>query len=99
MAKEIRRGVRQGCVLSRGLFNLNREIFLRDLMELEGQKFGGRNLNNVRCADDTVLFADFEVKLQRTFQALAQQSGGRGLKLNTSRTKVMARKTQGHTSM
>ena len=87
--QEIKRGVRQGCVLSPDLFNLYSEVIMRDLTELEGIKFGGRNLNNIRYADDTVLIADSEDKLQRLVQTLVQASGERGLKLKISKTKVM----------
>ena len=62
---------------------------MRDLMELDGIKFGGRNLNNIRYADDTVLIADTEEKLQALVQALVRASGERGLNLNVSKTKVM----------
>ena len=89
MRQEIKRGVRQGCVLSPDLFNLYSEVIMRELVELEGIKIGGRNLNNIRYADDTVLVADSEDKLQRLVQALVQASGERGLKMNTSKTKVM----------
>ena len=89
MRQDIKRGVRQGCVLSPDLFNLYSEVIMRDLMELDGIKFGGRNLNNIRYADDTVLIADSEDKLQRLVQELVQSSGEHGLKLNTSKTKVM----------
>ena len=58
-------------------------------MELDGIKFGGRNLNNIRYADDTVLIADTEEKLQALVQALVRASGERGLNLNGSKTKVM----------
>ena len=62
---------------------------MRELEDLDGIKFGGRNLNNIRYADDTVLIADSEEKLQCLVQALVTASGERGLKLNTSKTKVM----------
>ena len=59
---DIKRGVRQGCVLSPDLFSLYGEVILRDLVALPGFKIGGRNLNNIRYADDTVLIADSEQK-------------------------------------
>ena len=45
--QEIRRGVRQGCVLTTELFNLYSEIIVRDLIDLKEIKFGGRNINNI----------------------------------------------------
>ena len=87
--QEIRRDVRQGCVLSPDLFNLYSEIIKRDLMDLEGIKFGERNISNIRYADYTALVADSEEKLQALFQALVHANGERDLKLNVSKTKVM----------
>ena len=62
---------------------------MRDLMELECIKFGGKKLNNIRYKDDTLLFADSEAEMQRLVKALVQASRKRGLKQNTSRTKMM----------
>ena len=87
--QDIERGVRQGCVLSPDLFKLYSEVIMRDLTEMEGIKFGGRNINNIRYADETVLLADSEDKLQRLVQQLVQSSEERGLKMNLSKTKVM----------
>ena len=58
-------------------------------MELDGISVGGRNINNIRYADDTVLIADSAEKLQTLIRALVQSSEQRGLKLNISKTKVM----------
>ena len=60
----IQRGVRQGCVLSPDFFSLYGEIILRSILNEEGIQIGGRNINNIRYADDTVLIADSEEKLQ-----------------------------------
>src|SRR5215469_15075853 len=60
----IERGVRQGCVMSSDLFNLYSEMIMRKIKELEGIKLNGYNINNIRYADDTVLFADSEEKLR-----------------------------------
>ena len=63
---------------------------MNDHTELDGIKFGGRNINNIRYVIDTVLIADSEEKLISLIQTLVQSSGGRGLKLNIYKTKVMA---------
>ena len=54
-----RKGVHQGCILSRYLFNLYAEYIMRNagLEEAQaGVKIGGRNINNLRYADDTTLW-------------------------------------------
>ena len=89
MWQDIRRGVRQGCVLSPDLFNIYSEVIMRDLVELEGVRVGGGNINNIRYADDTVLLADSAEKLESLVGALVRASDRYGLKLNTSKTKVM----------
>ena len=49
---KIKRGVRQGCVLSPSLFNLYTEHIFRQIDELPGVKIGGRNINNLRYAEE-----------------------------------------------
>ena len=65
---QIGKGVRQGCILSRCLFNLYAEyIFMRNtgLEETQtGIKIAGRNINNLRYADDTTLMAESEEELK-----------------------------------
>ena len=61
---KIKRGVRQGCVMSPSLFNLCTELVFRDISDMEGISIGGVNFNNLRCADDTVLCAENETGLQ-----------------------------------
>ena len=85
----IERGVRQGCVLSPELFNIYSEIIMRDLLNLEGIKIGGKNINNIRYADDTVLIADTEAKLAILIENLVRSSEEKGLNLNISKTKLM----------
>ena len=64
---QIGKGVCQGCILSRCLFNLYSEYIMRNA-ELEearaGIKIAGRNINNLRYADDTTLMAQREEELK-----------------------------------
>ena len=58
---QIGKEVRQGCILSSCLFNLNAECIMRDARLDETQagiKIAGRNINNLRYADDTTLMAE-----------------------------------------
>lgn len=86
---EIRRGVRQGCVLSPDLFSLYGQKCMEELEDMDGIKIGGRNINNVRYADDTVLLAESEEKLQNLIDALTESCGRKGLKININKTEVM----------
>ena len=95
--QRIRRGVRQGCVMSPHLFNLYSEIILRSLQGREGISVGGVNINNVRYADDTVLVADSAEKLQDLLSVVVQASEGKGLAVNLEKTKVMVASKQAET--
>ena len=64
---QIGRGVRQGCILSPCLFNFYAEYVMRNagLEEVQaGIKIAGRNINNLRYADDTTLIAESEEELK-----------------------------------
>ena len=64
---QIRKGIRQGCILSPSLFNLYTEYIIRNarLKETEvGIKIAWRNINNLRYADDTTLMAESEEELK-----------------------------------
>ena len=63
---QIGEGVHQGCILSLCLFNLYAEYIMRNAGLDEAQagiKIAGRNINNLRCADDTTLMAENEEEL------------------------------------
>ena len=65
---QIGKGVCQGCILSPCLFNLYAQYIMRNagLEEVQaGIKIAGRNINNLRYADDTTLMAESEEELKR----------------------------------
>ena len=89
----IGKGVCQCCVLSPGLFNLYAEYIMRNtgLEEAEaGIKIAGRNINNLRYADDTTLMAESEEELKSILMKLKEESKKVDLKLNIQKTKIMA---------
>ena len=55
-----------------------------------GIKIAGRNINNLRYADDTTLMAESEEALKRLLMKVKEESGKVGLKLNIQKTKIMA---------
>ena len=61
---EIKKGVRQGRVLSPNLFNLYSERIFGELEAMPGLVVGGTNINNLRYVDDTVLIATSQEQLQ-----------------------------------
>ena len=85
--------VRQGCILSPCLFNLCAEYIMRNagLDEVQaGIKIAGRNISNLRYADDTTLTAESEEELKSLLMKGKQESEKDGLKLNIQKTKIMA---------
>ena len=90
---QIGKGVHQGCILSPCLFNLYAEDIMRNA-ELEeaqaGIKIAGRNINNLRYADDTTLMAEGEDELKSLLMKVKEESETVGLKLNIQKTKIMA---------
>ena len=88
---KIGKGVRQGC-MSPYLFNLYAEYILRNARldkALAGIKIAGRNINNLRYADNTTLMAESEEELKSLLMRV-KKSEKDGLKLNMQKTKIMA---------
>ena len=89
---QIGKGVRQGCILSPCLFNLYAEYIIRNagLEETQaGIKIAGRNINNLKYADDTILMAGSE-ELKSLLMKVKEESEKVGLMLNIQKTKIMA---------
>ena len=87
------KGVRQGNILSPCLFNLHAEYIMRNAGLDEAQagiKIAGRNINNLRYADDNTLMAESEEVLKSLLMKVKEESGKVGLKLNIKKTKIMA---------
>ena len=82
-----------GYILSPCLFNLYAEYLIRNA-GLDGAqagiKIGGRNINNLRYADDTTLMAESEEELKCLLMKMKEESENVGLKLNIQKTKIMA---------
>ena len=90
---QIGKGVHQGCILSPCLFNLYAGYIMRNsgLEEAQtGIKIAGRNINNLRYADDTTLMAESEEELNSLLMKVKEECEKVGLKLNIQKTKIMA---------
>ena len=90
---QIGKGVRQGYILSPCLFNLHAEYIMRNTGLEEAQagiKIAGRNINNLRYADDTTLMAESEEELKNLLMKVKEESQKVGLKLSIQKTKIMA---------
>ena len=90
---QIGKGVRQGYILSPWLFNLYAEYIMRNagLEETQaGIKIAGRNINNLRYADDTVLVAESKEELKSLLMKVKEESEKFGLKLSIQKTTIMA---------
>ena len=90
---QIGKGVCQGCILSPCLFNLYAEYIMRNAGLEEAQagiKIAGRNINNLRYADDTTLMAESEEELKSLLVKVKEESEKVGLKVNIQKTKIMS---------
>ena len=89
---QIGKGVRQGCILSPCLFSLYAEHIMQNARLDEAQagiKIAGRNINNLRYADDTTLMAESEEELKSFLMKVKEENEKVGLKLNIQKTKIM----------
>ena len=89
---QIGKGVCQGCILSPCLFNFYAEYIMRNAGLEEAQariKIAGRNIDNVRYADDTTLMAESEEELKSLLMKVKEESKKISLKLNIQKTKIM----------
>ena len=89
---QIGKGVRQGCIFSPCLFNFYAEYIMRNAGLEEAQAgiaIAGRNIHNLRYADDTTLMAEIEEELKSLLMKVKEESEKVGLKLNIQKT-IMA---------
>ena len=85
-------GVCQGCILSPCLFNFYAEYIMRNAGLEEAQagiKTPGRNINNLRYADDTTLMAESKEKLMSLLMKVKGEGEKVGSKLNIQKTTIM----------
>ena len=83
----------RGCILSPCLFNFYADYIMRNTGLEEEQaaiKIAGRNINNLRYADNTNLKAESEEELKSLLMKVKVESEKVGLKLNIQKTKIMA---------
>ena len=88
---QIGKGVRQGCILSLCLFNLNAEYIMQNARLDEAQtgvKLAGRNINNFRYADDNTFMAEGKEELKTLLMKVKEHSEKAGLKLNMQKLRA-----------
>ena len=89
---QIGKGVHQGCILSPCLFNFYAEYIMHSAGLDEAQagiKTAGRNVNNLRYADNTTFMAESKEELKSCLIRVKEESEKVGLKLNIQETKIM----------
>ena len=85
----IKRGVRQGCVMSPDLFSIYTEKIMKYIKDMPGIRFNGHVINNLRYADDTALLATNKKDLQNLLGVVVRESEKRGLNLKAKKTETM----------
>ena len=89
---QIRKGVRQSCILSPCLYNFYAEYIIQNARLNEAQagiNIAGRNINILRYADDTTLMAEGKAELKYLLMKVKEESENIGLKLNIQKTRIM----------
>ena len=90
---QIWKAVHKGCILSPCLFNLYAEYLMWNTWLAETQagiKIAGRNINNLRYADDTTLKAEIKEEPKSLLMKVKEENKKAGLKLNIQKTKILA---------
>ena len=90
---QIGKGVPQGCLSSPCLFNFYAEYIMRNASMDEAQagiNIAKRNINNLRCVDDTTLMAENQEELKSLLMKVKKESEKADLKFNMQKTKIMA---------
>ena len=90
---QIRKGLHQDCILSPCLLNLYADYIMQNAGLDEAQagiKIAGRNINNLRYADDTALLAESKEELKNLLMKVEEESEKADLKLNIQKIKIMA---------
>ena len=90
---QMRKGVRQGCILSPCLFNLHAEYIMWNARLNEAQagiKIAGRNINNLIYADDTTLIPESEEELKSLLMKVKEEHEKADLKLSIQKMKIIA---------
>ena len=90
---QMRKEVRQGCILSPCLFNFYAEYIMQNAGLDEAQagiKISGRNINNLGYADDLTFMAESEEELKSLLMKMKEESEKAGLKFNIRKTKIIA---------
>ena len=90
---QIGKGVSQGCILSPWLFNFYAEYIMGNAGLDESQaaiKIAGRNIKNLRYADDTTLMAESKEELKSLLVRVKEENEKAGLKLNIQKTKIIS---------